>query len=170
MDIQSLANSVTDVDDEGASITRIKRRVGPTTETPRIARKKADGRKAFQGVYCEIHGSTDDGTGCAKFSNLRNDGLGIYRPSFWRFWVAGFTRLVKPLFLVSFAAITLYLGFHFVSRTLSIGTIVPTTTKSPMSSSIRPTSTNSVRGHSTVNTRIPGSSITSTVLPTVSHK
>jgi hypothetical protein len=108
------------------------------------ARKAAAGRKAFQGEYCEYHGPSDDGKGCAKFSHLDTTGLGTWKPPFYRFFLVTFAKAIKPAFIVGFAALSIFALFHFVGGALHFGNTVPKSTDGGVSNNVRHTSSNSV--------------------------
>lgn len=124
-------------------------------------RKQAAGRKAFQGEYCEIHSGLDDngerylrydpdgnemfgGTGCAKFSHLRTDGLGIHKSPIYRRFLVVLTRLIKPVFIIGFAAFSVFLAYHFIGGALHVNNTLPGSTDGRMSNNVRHSSPNGV--------------------------
>lgn len=147
----------------------VKSDTKPTKKVPAKKapeRKKAAGRKAFQGDYCEIHSGLDEngnryirwdddgneifgGQGCAKFSHLRTDGLGIHRMPFYRTFLVVLTRAIKPLFIVAFALGSILFAYHFIGGALHFDHSVPKPTNGGVSNNVRPSPSNSISSGST---------------------
>lgn len=120
------------------------RAVKSATKSTSPPRKRAEGRKAFQGEFCEYHGPAEDGKGCAKFSHLDTSGRGLAKLPFWRTFLATFTKALKPLFIALLFVGLIYIATHFVGRALHIGGGLPSPTNSPMPGSVRPSPNHSV--------------------------
>jgi len=65
------------------------------------------GRAAFAADTCEIHGGTL-AVPCSKFGHLPGRGIGIYQPPVWRVVASIGMELVKPLAILAFLCIALY--------------------------------------------------------------
>lgn len=127
-----------------------RRNGNASTQSPKAtpARKQAAGRKAFQGEYCEIHGGIPDETGdekgCSKFSHLDTSGLGQWKSPLYRRFLVACTKRLKPLFIVSFAAFSFWLFFHYVGSALHIGGPVHKPAVGGVPGSVRHTPPNSL--------------------------
>lgn len=115
----------------------------PKQVTPN-KRTKAAGRKAFQTDECEIHGKASDGAPCAKFSHLRTDGLGHFKPPFFRRVIVQCTKLLRPLFIAGLAFVLYFLITHVIFKSLHIGNSLPGSTNGRVSDNVRHSSGNSV--------------------------
>lgn len=109
-----------------------------------IPRKQAAGRKAFQTDECEIHGKAPDGAPCDKFSHLRTDGLGHFKPSIIRRTIVACTKLLRPLLIAGLAFLLYFLVTHVIFRSLHIGNTLPGSANSGVPNSVRHSPNNSV--------------------------
>lgn len=135
IDIDGMSLSVVDVastesrDDNVSPIKTRKRGTGR-------------GRTAFAEGFCEIHGPAEDGSPCAKFSNLPGDGIGAYRPNFYRRLRSFLVGLIKPVVLVGFVAGALFAGYSFLPNLFSLDNFVPGTPTSGNHKSVTDTNGN----------------------------
>ena len=123
IDVDGMTLSVVDVLDTESKETNVS--------SIRPARRAGNGRQAFAEGFCEIHGPSEDGAPCAKFSHLPGNGVGAYKPSILRRARSFFVSLIKPMVLIGFVAGSLYLGSHFLPNLFSLGNFVPGTNVVP---------------------------------------
>lgn len=61
--------------------------------------KNARGRARFAEDICSLHGPSDDGKPCRKFSHLPGNGRAAKQPGIFKTCLVIFRSLLKPLFL-----------------------------------------------------------------------